>query len=184
MAILGLCDPADGDWDHFRAIQYAGLARYAILRVVTNLVLGLMVCQLFSGYVPLWQLAGWMAALGAALYFPAIVYKRSGMVNHDHVARRFVLQLVAATGVIALVWCVPVLLFAPKAGEMELATVWTILAALVVGGTLLLNALPLGAFVFNLVLMTASIIAYWQDGNIVTVGAIACFSILLALSGF
>ena len=45
MALLGLCDPPEGDWDHFRAIQYTGLARYAILRVVTNLVLGLMVCQ-------------------------------------------------------------------------------------------------------------------------------------------
>lgn len=184
MAILGLRDPAQGDWDHFRAIQYTGLARYSNLRVVTNLVLGLMACQLFSGYVPLWQLAGWMAMLGAALYFPTIVYRQSGMVNHDHVARRFVLQLVAATSLIAFVWCIPILVFAPLAGDLELATIWTILAALVVGGTLLLNALPLGAFLFNLVLMSASVVAYWQTGNMVTVGAITCFSILLALSGF
>ena len=184
MAILGLRDPAQGDWDHFRAIQYTGLARYSNLRVVTNLVLGLMACQLFSGYVPLWQLAGWMAMLGAALYFPSIVYRQSGMVNHDHVARRFVLQLVAATSLIAFVWCIPILVFAPLAGDLELATIWTILAALVVAGTLLLNALPLGAFLFNLVLMSASVIAYWQTGNMVTVGAITCFSILLALSGF
>jgi diguanylate cyclase (GGDEF)-like protein/PAS domain S-box-containing protein len=184
MAILGLRDPAQGDWDHFRAIQYTGLARYSNLRVVTNLVLGLMACQLFSGYVPLWQLAGWMAMLGAALYFPSTVYRQSGMVNHDHVARRFVLQLVAATSLIAFVWCIPILVFAPLAGDLELATIWTILAALVVAGTLLLNALPLGAFLFNLVLMSASVIAYWQTGNMVTVGAITCFSILLALSGF
>ncbi|WP_026091198.1 GGDEF and EAL domain-containing protein [Blastomonas sp. AAP53] len=184
MAILGLRDSADGDWDHFRAIQYTGLARYSNLRVVTNLVLGLMVCQLFSGFVPLWQLAGWMAMLGAALFFPTIVYRQSGMVNHDHVARRFVLQLVAATSLIAFVWCIPILVFAPLAGDLELATVWTILAALVVAGTLLLNALPLGAFMFNLVLMSASIVAYWQAGNMVTVGAITSFSILLALSGF
>jgi PAS domain S-box-containing protein len=184
MAILGLRDPAEGDWDHFRAIQYTGLARYAILRVVTNLVLGLMVCQLFAGFVPLWQLAGWMAMLGGALYFPAIVYRQSGMVNHDHVARRFVLQLVAATSLIAFVWAIPILLFAPQAGPMELATVWTILAALVVGGTLLLNALPLGAVLFNLVLMVASIIAFARVGDIVTIGAIVCFSIMLALSGF
>lgn len=184
MALLGLCDPPEGDWDHFRAIQYTGLARYAILRVVTNLVLGLMVCQLFSGFVPLWQLAGWMGMLGASLYFPTVLYRHSGMVNHDHVARRFVLQLVAATSLIAFVWCVPILVFAPMATQMELAAVWTILAALVVGGTLLLNALPLGAFVFNLVLMAASVIAFWQGENIVTVGAIVCFSILLALSGF
>jgi diguanylate cyclase (GGDEF)-like protein/PAS domain S-box-containing protein len=184
MAILGLRDPVKGDWDHFRAIQYAGLARYSNLRVATNLVLGLMVCQLFSGYVPLWQLAGWMAMLGATLYFPAIVYRNSGMVNHDQVARRFVLQLVAATSLIAFVWCIPILAFAPLAGPVELATVWTILAALVVAGTLLLNALPLGAFMFNLVLMSASIIAYWQTGNMVTMGSITCFSMLLALSGF
>ena len=184
MAILGLRDAAQGDWDHFRALQYTGLARYSNLRIVTNLVLGLMVCQLFSGYVPLWQLAGWMAMLGAALYFPSIVYSHSGMVNHDHVARRFVLQLAAATSLIAFVWCVPIFAFVPLAGELELATVWTILAALVVAGTLLLNALPLGAFIFNLVLMSASIFAYWQTGNMVTVGAIICFSILLALSGF
>jgi len=184
MAVLGLRDPAKGDWDHFRAIQYTGLARYANLRVMTNLVLGLMVCQLFAGSLPLWYLVGWMALLGAALCIPAIVYRQSGMVNHDHVARRFVLQLVAATSLIAFVWCIPILVFAPMAGPVELATVWTIVAALVVGSTLLLNALPLGAFLFNLVLMTASIIAYWQIGDMVTIGAIACFSILLALSGF
>ena len=184
MAVLGLRDPAKGDWDHFRAIQYTGLARYANLRVMTNLVLGLMVCQLFAGSLPLWYLVGWMALLGAALCIPAIVYRQSGMVNHDHVARRFVLQLVAATSLIAFVWCIPILVFAPVAGPVELATVWTIVAALVVGSTLLLNALPLGAFLFNLVLMTASIIAYWQIGDMVTIGAIACFSILLALSGF
>lgn len=184
MAILGLKDPASGDWDRFRAIQYSGLARYAILRVATNLVLGLMVCQLFAGTVPLTYLTGWMAMLCGALYLPVIVYRQSGMVNHDKVARRFVMQLVAATSLIAFVWCIPILVFAPKAGPVELATVWTILAALVVGGTLLLNALPLGAFVFNLVLMSASIFAFWQIGSMVTVGAICCFAILLALSGF
>lgn len=184
MAILGLADSADGDWDHFRAIQYTGLSRYAILRVVTNLVLGLMVCQLFAGSVPLWQLAGWMAMLGGALYFPAIIYRQSGMVNHDHVARRFLLQLVAATSLIAFVWCIPILSFAPLAGPLELATVWTIVAALVVGGTLLLNALPLGAVMFNLILMMASIVAFARIGDIVTIGAIVCFSNLLALSGF
>lgn len=184
MAILGLSDPAEGDWAHFRTIQYSGLARYAVLRVATNLVLGLMVCQLFAGTVPVWHLAGWMAMLCGALYFPAVVYRQSGMINHDHVARRFVLQLVAATSLIAFVWCIPMLVFAPLAGPVELATVWTILAALVVGGTLLLNALPLGAVVFNLVLMTASVVAYWQVGNLVTIGAISCFAILLALSGF
>ncbi|WP_373487180.1 putative bifunctional diguanylate cyclase/phosphodiesterase [Blastomonas sp.] len=184
LAVLGLRNPAEADWDHFRAIQYTGLSRYAISRVMTNLVLGTLVCQLFAGIVPGLYLVGWMVMLGLALYFPAIVYRQSGMANHDHVARRFVLQLVAATSLIALVWTIPILVFAPMAGPVELATVWTILAALVVGGTLLLNALPLGAVLFNLVLMGASMIAYWQVGNMVTIGAIACFSILLALSGF
>lgn len=184
LAVLGLRDPADGDWGHLRAIQYTGLARYAVLRVATNIILGLMTCQLFARFVPLWVLAGWMLLLCAALYFPSIVYRQSGMVNHDHVARRFVLQLVASTSLIAFVWCIPVLFFAPRAGPLELATIWTIFAALAVGGALLLNALPLGALMFNLVLTCASIAAFWAPGNMVTVGAIACFSILLALSGF
>ena len=49
---------------------------------------------------------------------------------------------------------------------------------------MLLNALPLGAVLFNLVLMSASLVAFWQVGEMVTIGAILCFAILLALSGF
>lgn len=183
LAVLGISNPAEGDWDRYRAIQYTALGKQNMLVAIANIALALLVSQLFRGVVPLSWLAGWLVALVAALTLPIIVYRRSGMEGHSHIARRHGAAMVGATGLVALLWSVPMFLFVPIAGPAGLAPMVAAVAALVVGSTLLLNALPLGALVFNLVLMAATAVQFWLMGFAAAVVTVIALSLMLILSG-
>jgi len=181
-AILGLRRGVVESED-LRAIQLAGLHRYTALRIATNLILALMTWQLYADMVPSWMIFGWLALLAVVIAGPIHLHRRALVERHGQIGRSHAFALVGAAALVALVWTIPLIVFAPMANGPTMAATWTIMAALVVASALLLNALPLGALAFNAVITLAAIGVYAHSGQFVMVGSVAAFSLLIAMAG-
>ncbi|MEZ5710724.1 MAG: EAL domain-containing protein [Blastomonas sp.] len=181
-AILGLRDDSDQDWDRIRAIQLRGLSRYRVVRTAANLVLGLMVVQIFSETVPNWALALWSVALFGVTVFPIYLVQTGRVPQLSHVSVQQCQKLASATILSGAIWALPMVFFVPYGSVADLAAMWTILAALVIASVVLLNALPLGTILFNLVVMGASLYTFWQTDHMMMIGAVCAFSIMLVMA--
>ena len=177
LAILGLSSPVEQDWDTIRAIQLSGVERHSLIRTVINLVLGLMVCQTLSNVIETWIIALWFGALIAAVIYPANLAQKIGHNVKGDAVRREITKLAGSMAALAAVWSIPLLLV-PASHPDVLATVWMVLAALVIALVVLLHAAPMGTLAFNVIAMGASIFAFSKTGELTTIGAVASFSIL------
>ena len=179
MAVLGLSDSAEGDWGRLRGLQYSGLARHTLPRLVAHGLAAMLVVQALWGVVHLAVLAGWISALAAVLIWGSNYDRtledadRRRMTRHE--IHRHTFFSVAA----ALVWVVPILVMSPFASSEQRLLVWTIMAMLMAGTTLVLAAPPLGAVLFNVILGAAGIAVFLWFGKVTAAAAAVTFVIFL-----
>ena len=67
LAVLGLTDPAGGDWVRLRGLQYAGLAKASGARAALHLLAAAATIVLLIGQIGAVALGIWLALLGAFL---------------------------------------------------------------------------------------------------------------------
>lgn len=148
MAVLGLADPADGDWGRLRGLQYSSLARATQVRILSHLVAALATVTVYYGTVHIALLAGWLAALGASLFHGAKIDKGLFDVDQRRIGRDEVnKQTISAVGN-ALVWVTPMAAFAPFGDPAQRLELWAITAMLMTASAVLLPAVPLANVVF------------------------------------
>ena len=73
MAVLGLADPADGDWGRLRGLQYSSLARVSQVRVVAHVFAAIAAALVYYGSVHVAALIGWFATLCGSLYYGVMI---------------------------------------------------------------------------------------------------------------
>ncbi|MEZ5683028.1 MAG: hypothetical protein R3E03_02070 [Novosphingobium sp.] len=101
MAVLGLADPEDGDWARLRGLQYSSLAKVTQVRIFAHAIAALGVVRLCFGSIHIAALLGWVAVLGATLYYGARIDKTLGdadkrRMSRDEVNRQAVSSIVTA----------------------------------------------------------------------------------------
>ena len=69
LAVLGLSDTGEGDWARLRGLQYSSLAQNTLARLFSHGIAALATAALVVGKVHFLAILGWLAALGAALYY-------------------------------------------------------------------------------------------------------------------
>lgn len=181
LAILGLRTPEEGNWNRIQGLQQASLGKYRLPQILVTMALALMVFELSRGFVPVWVLLGWMGLLAFALGVPSQTI-RDRLIGKEFLERKNqMLGLSAVSFCIGVLWTIPILFFAPLAGDYAMAAIWTVSAALVVASVLLLRALPLGALLLNAMVMAASTWAFWRSGDLVMAAVVLTFSILLMM---
>ena len=148
MAVLGLADPADGDWGRLRGLQYSSLARASQVRIVAHVVAALAVGMVYFGSVHFAALGGWFALLCGSLYYGAAIDKGLSDVDQRRIGRDEVnKQTISAVGN-ALVWVVPMAAFAPFGDAAQRLQLWAVTAMLMTASAVLLPAVPLANVVF------------------------------------
>ena len=151
MAVLGLADPADGDWGRLRGLQYSSLARASQVRIVAHVVAALATIRVYFDSIHLAALVGWFLTLCGTLYYGAIIDKALCDVDQRRIGRDEVNKQTISALVNALVWVVPMAAFAPFGDPAQRLELWAVTAMLMTAAAVLLPAVPLANVVFAVI---------------------------------
>lgn len=163
-SVLGLNDPSAEQWARLRGLQYSNLARVTWYRMMMHLILAMLTAVILQNDIAIWWLALWATALGGVQWRGLKFDRLLADTNKRRIAKEeFYLQLItpAFSG---LLWSIPLLFFAPQAGGVESAVVWTIVAVLITGSTLFYTAAPLGILVFATLVGVAGLTSLIMQG--------------------
>ncbi len=181
MAVLGLADPADGDWARLRGLQYSSLARASQLRILSHLIAALAVGMVYYRAVHPAALAAWAIALGISLFYGFTIDRGLADVDQRRIGRDEVnKQTISAVGN-ALVWVAPMAAFAPFGDPMQRLELWAITAMLMTAAAVLLPAVPLANVVFTGIVALSAIASFSFAHNFGMAVLALLFGVMIAL---
>jgi diguanylate cyclase (GGDEF)-like protein/PAS domain S-box-containing protein len=182
LQILGLRDPAEGDWARLRALQYAQLHRMGLTRAISHGLAALITISLFLGKVPVWLLAAWFLVAVAAVWNATRIDNGLADIDRRSMTRReFKRQALGAAGC-ALPWAIALILFVPYGSQTEHFALWTLVAMLIAGSAATMSAAPLGTVIFAAIagLTAVSTFAIGKDFGF---AAVTAAFLAIAVSG-
>lgn len=148
LAVLGLQEPAEGDWSRIRGLQYSSLTRATVARFVAHGLAALAVLQLFYKTAHPVVLIGWAAMVVGSLWYGARIDRNlrdadRRRVSPDEMKRQTLSSLANAAA-----WTVPLAAFTPYGTATSHLELWAICAMLMTASAVLLPAVPLGNVLF------------------------------------
>ncbi len=181
IAVLGLSDPADGDWGRLRGLQYAGLARLGNARLAAHALAAMLVVQALAGSINIMILLGWAALLAVVLIRGARFDVSLEDADRRRISRQEMYKQTIYTALAGLIWIVPIAFLSSYASAEQRLLVWSVMAMLMAGTALAFAAVPLEAVLFNAILGLASIVMFVWYGRLTAAAAAVTFVIFLAV---
>jgi len=174
LAVLGLANPPEGDWSRLRGLQYSSLARIAVSRIIAQGIAALATMQIFADHVMMLALIGWFIALGGALYYGARFDQSLVDADRRRMSREEINTQSISSAIVAVVWAVPILFFAPYAPIEVRLEFWTILAMLMTAAAVVVPAVPLATIIFTGIVGGIAVLEFclwgmWQTALVATV---------------
>ncbi|HVR92060.1 MAG TPA: EAL domain-containing protein [Novosphingobium sp.] len=165
LAVLGLSDPADGDWARLRGLQYSNLAKITGARLLAHGVAALATLRLCFGSTHPIALFGWLAALAATLYYGARIDRSLSDADRRRMTRDEVNAQSLGAILNALAWTVPMAFFAHGADPRLRLELWTVIAMLITTSAVVVPAVPLATLLFTVVVGGAAAISLLLGTN-------------------
>jgi len=181
LAVIGLVDPPEGDWPRLRGMQYASLAQATLARMIVHGIAAVATVQIFLGHVMLMALVGWAVALAGALYYGARYDKTLGDADRRRMGRDEVNAQTIAAAIIAAVWLVPILFFAPIGGYQSELQLWTVLAMLMTALAVIIPAVPMGTILFSMMVGSVAAVSFGLHGLWQSAGVACVFMIMVSV---
>ena len=163
-AILGLADPAGGDWTRLRGLQYSHQAKAALARIVAHGIAGIACAILFAQELGIPAALGWLVVLGGAVFHAAKRDRQFADADRRNMTRDEVHGQNLGSMLVALVWVVPVVLSSRYGTQEVRLELWAIVAVLVTTVAVALPAAPMGTLLFTWLVGGASIAAFALTG--------------------
>ncbi|TCU61770.1 PAS domain S-box-containing protein/diguanylate cyclase (GGDEF)-like protein [Novosphingobium sp. PhB57] len=148
-AILGLTQPAEGDWARLRGIQYSCLSRAPVARFVTQFAAMLAAAGLLAPRLDPRLILGWAVLVCAAAWYGARIDSAVSAAEGRNLRPGEARAYLAATIVKGLVWSIPVCGFGPFLAADVQVKLWTVLAMLMTAFAVLIPGVPMGTLVFT-----------------------------------
>lgn len=182
LAVLGLTNPGQDDWARLRGLQYATLADNSLKRIAVHFLSAALTGWLYFGLVNIWLLAGWAVTLVCALFFAS--RSDQGLSDSDtrSISNAEFRKQNLSVLMLALIWCVPFVLFSHYGTIAELLILWTVALSMIVSTSLMRASAPLGSVIFSTVTSTGAMVGALLLGNYTAAGCIA-FVLLVAVLG-
>lgn len=158
-AVLGLDDAAGEQWARLRGMQYSTMAQVTKYRMIMHLILAVLTAAVLREHVAVWWLIPWAAALGFVNLRGMKFDNGLADTHKRRVTKEEFRQQLITPALSGVLWAIALLFFAPQAGGVEMAVVWTIVAVLITGSTLFYTAAPLGILVFASIVGAAGLIS-------------------------
>jgi diguanylate cyclase (GGDEF)-like protein/PAS domain S-box-containing protein len=180
-AVLGLDDPVDGDWGRLRSLQFGGLTRLTLPRLLAHGLSALLLMQELRGSVAPVLTGGWLALLVMAVVATVMLDRQLCPADLRRVGLREIRIQAFGSAALALVWALPILVFGPWLGKTEIGVIWAILAMQMAGMGFAFAAVPLGAQTFVAILGFAGISAFLGHHEVTAAAVAACFQVFVAV---
>jgi len=181
LAVLGLTDPVDADWGRLRSLQFAGLARLTVPRLLAHGLSALLMMQVLHANVATALGVGWLCLLGATVAVTAVLDRRLCPADQHRVGVREIHLQAFGSAALALVWALPILVFGSWLGKTEIGVIWAILAVQMAAMGFAFAAVPLGAQTFVAILGFAGISAFLGHGEVTAAAGAACLQVFVAV---
>lgn len=182
MAVLGLTNPGQDDWARLRGLQYATLADNSLKRIAVHVLSVALTAWLYFGLVNIWLMVGWSAALAAALFYASRSDQRLSGSDTRSISNADFRKQNLSVLMLALIWCVPFIVFSHYGTIAELLILWTVALSMIVSTALMRASAPLGSILFSTVTGVGAIIGALLLGNYTAAGCIA-FVLFVAILG-
>jgi hypothetical protein len=114
--IVGLKDPAEGDWARLRAVQYRDLHSRALQRVGGHCLAATIVVSLLYDDNPWWRILAWLAMLALAVFNTLQVERQLSNIDSRVMTKREFYAHGRAIAAMSTVWSLPMLGF-PRVGD-------------------------------------------------------------------
>jgi diguanylate cyclase (GGDEF)-like protein len=159
-AILGLSDPADGDWARVRGLQFATLRRTKVLRFVTQTAAAVATALLLLGKIAPLVIATWLVFLSLTLAYAWRIDRTFVDAERRLVAPEEIKAQMLATIGNGLAWALPLCGLALFVEPQVQVKVWTVLAMLMAASVILLPAVPMTTLLFSAIVGGSAIVAF------------------------
>ena len=181
LAVLGLTDPVDADWGRLRSLQFAGLTRLTLPRLLAHGLSALLMVQVLHANVAIALGVGWLCLLAVTVAVTTVLDRRLCPADQRRVGVREIHFQAVGSAALALVWALPILVFGPWLGKTEIGVIWAILAMQMAGVGFSFAAIPLGAQAFVAILGFAGISAFLGHDEVTAAAVAACFQVFVAV---
>ncbi|HUD28033.1 MAG TPA: EAL domain-containing protein [Novosphingobium sp.] len=172
LAVLGLSDPADGDWVRLRGIQYATLRRSTSTRILMHAAAALATSMLLAGRIATPAIVAWLVLVVVTLWHGYRVDRSLADADRRRISRDEVkAQLVGSIGG-GLVWALPLGGLGMFIDPQTQVKLWTVLAMLMAASVMLVPAVPITSLAFSTI-VGGSAIAFFLCSASYDMAAIA-----------
>ena len=182
MAIMGLSDPAEGDWTRLRGMQYATLDKLIGARLLAHALAALLVIQSLSSAISMVILTGWAGLLVAALIHSARHDQRLHDADRRRISRKEMHHQTMGVAVTGLIWALPMLIMAHSASTDQRLLLWSVMTMVMAATALAFAAVPLGTALFSAMLGAAGFATFAVHGEFLA-ATIALTFVMLLLFG-
>lgn len=181
--MIGLRDPAEGDWGRLRGLQYSSLARLTFARLLAHALAALLVLQTYATRVHIVFLVGWMALLVGVLISGARFDRSLIDADRRRISRQEMHRQTASSLFVALVWAVPMLAFAPFGDAAQRMTLWTVLAMLMAGMAVTFAAMPMATVMFSGIVGLSGVAVFLFWGEYTAAAVAVAFVAIVSVGG-
>lgn len=181
--MIGLRDPADGDWGRLRGLQYSSLARLTFARLLAHALAALLVLQTYATRVHVVFLVGWMALLVGVLISGARFDRSLIDADRRRISRQEMHRQTVSSLFVALVWAIPMLAFAPFGDAAQRMTLWTVLAMLMAGMAVTFAAMPMATVMFSGIVGLSGVAVFLFWGEYTAAAVAVAFVAIVSVGG-
>lgn len=166
LAVLGLSDPADGDWARMRALQYSTLRQATSVRMATQGAAVLATCMLLLvGHIHPAAVGAWLVLVALTQWHGFRIARSLSSIDRRRLSREEVRVKMANAIANGCAWALPLSAFGPFMDLQTRIKVWTVLAMLMAASAILAPAVPMSTLLFAVIVGGSAIGAFVLSGS-------------------
>jgi diguanylate cyclase (GGDEF)-like protein/PAS domain S-box-containing protein len=162
--LLGFTAKPGVDWARLRGMQYSGLVRLSFQRLAANAVLAMVVLLIYAPNTSAVIWGSWLIALAAMQVHERKIDLALAGTNGRSITREDFHRAALGEFISALVWLVPVFVFAPNGGSADEMALLLVLAMLMAGSVFMFAAVPVSILLFIVPLGLGTALHFGMQG--------------------
>jgi diguanylate cyclase (GGDEF)-like protein/PAS domain S-box-containing protein len=165
LQVIGLQDPPGCGWARLRCLQYVNLKRFALVRIVTQVMAAVVVAQVLLGKAPLEAICLWAIALILAIANAYRVNRNLSDLDWRSITRFELVHQVTGVVLTALAWSAAMVLAHLYVGFEDQMMVWAIMLMLIAGSAATMASAPLPTVVFATITCATAMTSFSLQGH-------------------
>ncbi|MGN6498129.1 MAG: diguanylate cyclase, partial [Tsuneonella sp.] len=182
LAVLGLAEPENGDWNRLHGLQFSHLARMSRRRVGLHAAAVVLALSIYALKAPWWLLLGWTLAVAISVATGVKGDLQLADADRRRLSRTELNNKSARTAGIAGAWSAALIGSLWFGGAADQAALWLVIAMLITGSALALGAAPLGTIIFAGITGLAAVASFLIAGQFALAAAVVGF-LVVAMAG-